>query len=172
MGHDRPAREDSLPAGRDAIVPLASSRVVHDRVVLHSNVRAPRLNLLPSSDDLAAQAERINSLAVSNEHSCSALLVLQLQAFLAAAAHPRLLFPLWTEGYLNYTAKRMFDYCSQQGMTRFMDYTPKFRLVIINTNSLLHNHKYICAAALSQPQPQVLAPYPVGVGAVPGLIAP
>ena len=111
-------------------------------------------------------------MAVSNEHSCSALLVLQLQAFLAAAAHPRLLFPLWTEGYLNYTAKRMFDYCSQQGMTRFMDYTPKFRLVIINTNSLLHNHKYICAAALSQPQPQVLAPYPVGVGAVPGLIAP
>jgi len=63
-------------------------------------------------------------------------------------------FPLWTEGYLN------------------NNYTPNFRLVIINTNSLLHNQKYICAATLSQSQPQVLAPYPVGVGAVPGLIAP
>ena len=66
--HDRARRAD--PNQVDQVL---SPQAVHDRVVLHSNVRAFRLSLLLSSGDLAAEALRIGNSAVSS--ICPAIVI-------------------------------------------------------------------------------------------------
>ena len=56
-----------------SVDPLVFRQPVHDRVVLHSNVQASRLGLLPSSDDLATEALPISNLAVSS--ICRAIVI-------------------------------------------------------------------------------------------------
>ena len=60
VDHDGEGRADFNQGDHVQVAQVVFHQTDHDRVVPHSNVRAPRLNLLPADNDLGAEVRAID----------------------------------------------------------------------------------------------------------------